>query len=709
MSVDDNSQIDNIKELIDNCEDNGVVNLEGKTYGLDASNETHIVLNKTVTIAGIDNETVIDGKNTSLFLDVNKSKTIIDDNSIIIGYWKDGYEFKYMGKNVTFKNITFKDLKMTTWHEMTFENCRFINSTFTSYEYPNTFKNCSFDESAIEMVLFFGYDKDLYHDHSKIMNCRFTNSTIGYKAEYTKNYIQIIGGDQFQITNSLDLINSSFSNSIISLYRNNITISNSNLSNSSLRSSSCIFNIANTDFNNPKIDVGYTTISISKSNLENPKIRLNGGYFSKGAELNLENTTINNCELETTVTFGSRIGSLKMNNSQISNSTFNLTYINVLLNNSQFDNSSFELFFSAADIIDSTFLNNETILNTIKTRNYKEVYISKDDEIFLPSLKECQVKTDYNVTNSYLINCSGKFEIKADDINMDTTHKITVNNESVYYFNDKLVINVKDHLGNPVIGLEIFIEDLDDYTYPTPSVKTNSEGIAEYRLNKVGNVKLKIYYKTEGMLYSDAEYGIDLNLTVKPTVTGIKVSKVNFNANVYSNIKGYLKIEAIANSSADLKNLKFSYKVYTNGKAKTYYTKTDSKGKTTFKLPKALTAGTHKIEIKLVNTNIKKTVKVKIAKAKTTLKAPKVTSKFKRSKYFKVSVKNKATKKAVSNVKVKIKVYTGKKYKTYNVKTNKKGMAKINTKKLKVGKHKVAISSANSNYQIKASSLITIR
>jgi hypothetical protein len=38
-------------------------------------------------------------------------------------------------------------------------------------------------------------------------------------------------------------------------------------------------------------------------------------------------------------------------------------------------------------------------------------------------------------------------------------------------------------------------------------------------------------------------------------------------------------------------------------------------------------------------------------------------------------------------------VFTGKKYNTYTVKTNKKGLAKINTKSLKIGKHKVIISS----------------
>ena len=95
---------------------------------------------------------------------------------------------------------------------------------------------------------------------------------------------------------------------------------------------------------------------------------------------------------------------------------------------------------------------------------------------------------------------------------------------------------------------------------------------------------------------------------------------------------------------------------------------------------------------------IMKTTSIKIDKARTIVKAPQVTNKFKKSKYFKVTIKNK-----------KIKVFSGKKFKTYTVKTNKKGIAKINTKNLKTGKHKVVISSGNKNYSISKKSLIKIK
>jgi hypothetical protein len=89
------------------------------------------------------------------------------------------------------------------------------------------------------------------------------------------------------------------------------------------------------------------------------------------------------------------------------------------------------------------------------------------------------------------------------------------------------------------------------------------------------------------------------------------------------------------------------------------------------------------------------TSKIVIKKAPAKLTPKKVSAKKGAKKYFKVTVKNKKTKKVIKGVKVKIKVYTGKKAKTFTAKTNAKGIAKISTAKLKVGKHKVVVTSAN--------------
>lgn len=67
---------------------------------------------------------------------------------------------------------------------------------------------------------------------------------------------------------------------------------------------------------------------------------------------------------------------------------------------------------------------------------------------------------------------------------------------------------------------------------------------------------------------------------------------------------------------------------------------------------------------------------------------------------IKLTIKNKATKKLIKKTKFKVKVYTGKKYKTYKIKTNSKGVLKIATSKLKRGKHKIVITYSSSKYNI---------
>ena len=102
------------------------------------------------------------------------------------------------------------------------------------------------------------------------------------------------------------------------------------------------------------------------------------------------------------------------------------------------------------------------------------------------------------------------------------------------------------------------------------------------------------------------------------------------------------------------------------------------------------------------------TTTLTVKKTKAIVKAPKVKFKYKKSKYFKVTLKHKSTKKPMAGIKLKLKVYTGKKYKAYSVKTNKKGVAKFNTKRLGYGKHNVKVMSGNKNVILSKKSVIRI-
>ena len=161
-----------------------------------------------------------------------------------------------------------------------------------------------------------------------------------------------------------------------------------------------------------------------------------------------------------------------------------------------------------------------------------------------------------------------------------------------------------------------------------------------------------------------------------------------------------------------VKGLTLTLKVYTGSSYKKYSATTNKNGVATFKDASKLAVGKHNVVITSNDKkyNVKKTTtKIKVYKAKTIVKAPKVTAKFKKSKYFKVAVKNKATKKVVTNLKLKVKVFTGKAYKIKTINTGKTGIAKLNTKFLKVGKHKVVIYTKDTRYKVSAKSTIVIK
>ena len=93
---------------------------------------------------------------------------------------------------------------------------------------------------------------------------------------------------------------------------------------------------------------------------------------------------------------------------------------------------------------------------------------------------------------------------------------------------------------------------------------------------------------------------------------------------------------------------------------------------------------------------------------KTSVSTPDLGFVYKQKSYMKITVKNKTSKKPIKNLKIKIKVYTSKKYKVYTIKTNSLGIAKLPTKNLKLGFHKFAITSANSTFKVSKKDILFI-
>ncbi len=139
-------------------------------------------------------------------------------------------------------------------------------------------------------------------------------------------------------------------------------------------------------------------------------------------------------------------------------------------------------------------------------------------------------------------------------------------------------------------------------------------------------------------------------------------------------------------------------KVNNGGSYKTVYLTTDIDGIARYKVS-ALGIGTYTVIVSNEKTDlftVSDTIsKITISKGSYIIKAPAIKKKYKKSGAFKITVKNKAGI-AIKGVKLTVKVYTGKKFKTYKLKTNNKGVASMKTKSLKKGKHKVVITAKGS-------------
>lgn len=311
--------------------------------------------------------------------------------------------------------------------------------------------------------------------------------------------------------------------------------------------------------------------------------------------------------------------------------------------------------------------------------------------------KDYVSNVQFNIINSNLTD--GYLEFDGGNIINSTIKAFSI------VKNNKYTLKVSN---SQISNDSIFNLDNGNSYFTNCSFKDNHYAID---LNK-GKLTLTDSSLVTNGIYANYKQVNFVNTTLKKITYPIYVT-VKSASSFYYNSGKYLSLKLTnANTGALMKNYNFKIYVYNsaNKKVKTYSLKTNSKGMAYLKGITTLKVGSYSAIFKSTNYYLDEYEEpFKIKKALTTVKAPKVTNKYKKSKYFKVTVKHKSTKKFVKGLKLKVKVYTGKKYKTYSIKTNSKGVAKINTKKLKVGKHKVVISSANTNYKVSAKSTIVIK
>ena len=95
-------------------------------------------------------------------------------------------------------------------------------------------------------------------------------------------------------------------------------------------------------------------------------------------------------------------------------------------------------------------------------------------------------------------------------------------------------------------------------------------------------------------------------------------------------------------------------------------------------------------------------------KVYTNVVAPKKTVDYKKSTYYIIKILD-SKKRPVKGISLKVKVFTGNKSKIYRVKTNSRGLAKLQTKNLALGKHKISISTYDSRYVVSKTSKIIVK
>ena len=301
---------------------------------------------------------------------------------------------------------------------------------------------------------------------------------------------------------------------------------------------------------------------------------------------------------------------------------------------------------------------------------------------------------DYNVTVSTIDNNTNNASKNSSIVINKVKVKINTSSKTMYYNSGSTAkITIKNaKTGKAVAGVYVFVRLYTSSTkYNDYLFMTNSKGVVEFSAPlDVG--KHKMIVATADTRYEGSS--VTKTITVKNAPAKITAAKKTA---YYKQGKYFVVKVTNTKNNKPIYNAKLNIRVFvTSTKYYNFNGRTGANGQ--IKLSMDLKPGTYNVVIIDKDSNMvakQATSKMVIKKAPAKFSAPKVTAKKKANKYFKVKVINKKTKKIIPGVKVKVKVYTGKKSKTYTIKTNSKGIAKLSTKSLKVGKHKVVITSAN--------------
>ena len=365
---------------------------------------------------------------------------------------------------------------------------------------------------------------------------------------------------------------------------------------------------------------------------------------------------------------------------------------------------------------------NDTV---IESDNNEDIIVSSDDSVigedFVSSCENDDSQLEVGFVGDEILNETNKEEIQQsiESEVLSKNQEITpVGYEFIYAkleivkkpktFGEKqLVFKLTNKAtGDPIPNVKLLVwpEGYDSF-----AIKTNDKGLATYNVPiSYGSLGFNA-----GLYENDWTLSLSVNNMSIGSILNFKVSISGVPPVISASFPSgkYLKIKLTDSKyKKPLYDIKLTVKVYTGKKYKTVKLTTNYDGIAKYSLA-SLSVGKHKTVIKVTDKYVNsktKTTYAKIAKPALKIYAP-----FKRNIYktgtFKVTVKNKKMGNGMKGVKVIIKVYTGKKFKKFTVKTNSKGVATIKTKSFKKGKHKVVISIKGTSKYKSASAKSSLR
>lgn len=291
-------------------------------------------------------------------------------------------------------------------------------------------------------------------------------------------------------------------------------------------------------------------------------------------------------------------------------------------------------------------------------------------------------------------NVSTNFTVTPKPVKATVTTSTTISYNTGYTTNIKITDKTT---GKGISGAFVLVKIYTGSKYTTYIFNTTKYGNAYFKTSlAVGSHKMEISS-------ADSRYSFSKTVTLTVKKASAKISAPKVTAYYKSGKYFTIKLMNTKKSNAPIYAAKLNIRVYiTKYSYYNYNGQTGVDGKIKLALD-SLKPGTYKVEVRGADSKdfsvSKVTSQIVVKKAPTKLYPTKLVVKKATAKkgktYFKVTVKNYKIKKVISGVKVKIKVYTGKKYKTYTVKTNSKGIAQLNVKSLSTGTHKVVVTSAN--------------